>query len=166
VNGLTRRLDVLEQIAEELRLHPYRESAGECGVSFETLMQQYEVNRARTVELRAQGLTDDQITEVTARRWRVAATTGAARIHGEVHSIGASAISHAEGTVRPSLVFQNMVALGLLGFGVEEMAPALGLTRLPLEAAALALALAPGNDDDPISVGAGPVLVTTESECT
>src|SRR5688572_12353871 len=57
---------------------------------------------------------------------------------GEVHSVGAPATSHAMGTVRPSPVFQNMIALGLLGFGPEEMAPALGLTRLPPEAAALA----------------------------
>jgi hypothetical protein len=68
MTNLGKRLTALEEIAEEMRLRPVRELAEERGIPFARLMEAYEECRARTAELRAQGLTDEQITEATARR--------------------------------------------------------------------------------------------------
>ena len=66
--NLSRRLTALEEIADEVRLRPFRELADERGVAFETLMQHYRECRARTAELQARGFTEEQILETTAQR--------------------------------------------------------------------------------------------------
>jgi hypothetical protein len=68
VTTLGRRLEALEEIAEEMRLRPFRELAAERGVPYERLMATYREVKARNAELRAQGLTEEQILEATARR--------------------------------------------------------------------------------------------------
>jgi hypothetical protein len=68
VSSLGKRLDALEEIAEQVRLRPFRELAEERGIPLETLMHHYEECRARTAELRARGRTEEQILEATARR--------------------------------------------------------------------------------------------------
>ncbi len=65
--NLNRRLDALEEIAEAMRLRPFRELVKERGVPFERLMELYEEGRARAAALRARGLTDEQIEEAIAR---------------------------------------------------------------------------------------------------
>ena len=67
-NGLARRVDALEEIAEQVRLRPFRELAALRGIPFETLMHYYEECKAHTAELRARGLTEEQILEATAQR--------------------------------------------------------------------------------------------------
>src|SRR5688572_17741036 len=59
-------------------------------------------------------------------------------ITGEAHSVGALGVVHARGTVRPSLLLQNVIALAALEFSIEEMPGLLGVDRLPSEAVALA----------------------------
>ena len=68
MSTLGRRLDALEQIVEDRRMRPFRELAEEGGVPIETLLRHYRECRARTAELRARGLTDEQILDVTAER--------------------------------------------------------------------------------------------------
>ena len=68
MSNLGKRLDALEQIAEEVRLRPFRELAEERGVPFEALMRHYRECRARTAELRARGFTEGQILEAIAER--------------------------------------------------------------------------------------------------
>ena len=65
---LDRRVDALEAIAEEVRLRPYRMLAEDRGVPFELLMTRFEEARARRDHLRAEGLSDDEITQATADR--------------------------------------------------------------------------------------------------
>lgn len=66
MSGLGRRLDALEQRAEEARIRPYRIIAAERGIPFEALMQKVEQVRAERDRLRAAGKTDRQILEATA----------------------------------------------------------------------------------------------------
>jgi hypothetical protein len=63
-------------------------------------------------------------------------------IVGVGHAVAAMAIVHAVGSVRPPLT-NDVAALSLLGFEPWEIADLLGLERLPAEAEAIALALAP-----------------------
>ena len=71
-NGLNRRLDALEQLAEECRRREreqiIRELAAERGIPFERLLTLYHEQRDRTAELLALGWTDDRITEAAAER--------------------------------------------------------------------------------------------------
>ena len=66
--NLSRRLAALEEIAEELRLRPFRELAAEHGVPFETLMELFAQAKAETARLRAEGLSEDEIVERHAAR--------------------------------------------------------------------------------------------------
>jgi hypothetical protein len=66
--ALNRRLTALEEIAEEVRTRPIRTLAHERGIPFERLKQLYEECHERTVQMRAQGLTQEQIVEATAER--------------------------------------------------------------------------------------------------
>jgi hypothetical protein len=68
VTELGKRLDALEELAEEMRMRPFRELAAERGVPYERLMAAYHEVRARNAELRAQGVTEERILEATARR--------------------------------------------------------------------------------------------------
>ena len=63
---LDRRVGALEQIAEEVRMRPYRLIAQERGIPFEDLMERVERIRARRHQMQAQGLTDRQIIEAKA----------------------------------------------------------------------------------------------------
>ena len=63
---LARRVDALEQIAEEVRLRPYRLIAQERGIPFEDLMERVARIRARRHQMQARVLTDRQIIEVKA----------------------------------------------------------------------------------------------------
>ena len=69
--NLTRRLDALEEIAERARRRELEEIvrvlARECGVDTERVLELDDQGRARTAELRAHGLTDEQIAEAIAR---------------------------------------------------------------------------------------------------
>lgn len=69
--NLTRRLTALEQIAEDVRRREddqkLLELATERGIDVDRLREADERCRARTARLRAQGLTDGQITEAIAR---------------------------------------------------------------------------------------------------
>ena len=68
MSTLNRRLDALEEIAEQMRLRPYRELAEEHGVPFEELMAIFEQAKIETAELRSKGLTEDQIIAMKAER--------------------------------------------------------------------------------------------------
>jgi len=59
--NLNRRLDALEEIAEEMRLRPFRELAEEHGVPLETLMELWDAARTETARLRAAGVSGDEI---------------------------------------------------------------------------------------------------------
>ena len=61
-----RRLDVLEQIAEEVHLRPYRLIAHERGLPFEDLMERIARIRAERARMQAQGLTEREIVEAKA----------------------------------------------------------------------------------------------------
>jgi hypothetical protein len=67
MSGLGKRLDALEQLAEDVRRREQervlRELAAERGVDFDRLMECYAACRERTATLRAQGLTEEQIEE-------------------------------------------------------------------------------------------------------
>jgi hypothetical protein len=65
---LDRRLDALEQLAEEVRLRPLRTIAEERGLDFERFREIYEACHARTKRVRAEGLSERQILEATAAR--------------------------------------------------------------------------------------------------
>ena len=67
-NGLSRRLDALEQLAEEARLRPLRILASECGVPYERLLARYEERRAETARLRAEGHSEREILALVAAR--------------------------------------------------------------------------------------------------
>ena len=58
----------MEQIAEELRLRPYRELAEEHGIPFDELMAILERAKAETARLRARGMTGDEIIAMEAER--------------------------------------------------------------------------------------------------
>ena len=68
MSGLGKRLDALEEIAEQMRLRPFRELAEERGISPDRLMEIYREVRAHNATLRARGFTEAQIAEATARR--------------------------------------------------------------------------------------------------
>ena len=64
-----RRVDRLERAAREITMRSFIvELAAERGVPYERLMATYREVKARNAELRAQGLTEEQILEATARR--------------------------------------------------------------------------------------------------
>lgn len=71
MSDLGKRLTALEQIAEDMRMRPFRELAGEIGVSVESLIERYDECHARTVQLRAEGKTEREILEATAARMGV-----------------------------------------------------------------------------------------------
>ena len=71
MNGHGRRLTALEEIAEEVRLRPYRIVAEERGVPFERLMEHVARIRAERHQLQAQGLTEGEIVEAKAARMGV-----------------------------------------------------------------------------------------------
>ena len=60
------RVGALEQIAEEVRMRPYRLIAQERGIPFEELMERVAHIRAKRHQMQAQGLTDRQIIEAKA----------------------------------------------------------------------------------------------------
>ena len=66
MSTLGRRVGTLEALAEEARLRPIRVLAEERGVPFDTLMRHVERVRAKRARLRAEGLTDDEITDRAA----------------------------------------------------------------------------------------------------
>jgi hypothetical protein len=66
--NLSRRLTSLEEIADELRLRPFRELAEEHRIPFEELMECFEQAKAETARLRAQGLSEDDIVRLQAER--------------------------------------------------------------------------------------------------
>ena len=68
MSGLGKRLTALEELAEEARLRPFRELAEERGVPYERLMATYHEGKAHNAELRARGLTEEQIVGATAQR--------------------------------------------------------------------------------------------------
>jgi sulfopyruvate decarboxylase TPP-binding subunit len=70
--NLGKRIDALEQIAEEVRLRPLRILAEERGIPFEALMANIEQARAANDRLRAAGKSEREILEATAARVGVA----------------------------------------------------------------------------------------------
>jgi len=68
MSTLNRRLDALEEIAEAIRLRPFREIAEERGIPLEELMAIFERAKAETAELRSKGLTEDQIIAMKAEQ--------------------------------------------------------------------------------------------------
>ena len=68
---LARRVDALEQIAEEVRLRPYRLIAQERGLPFEDLLERVERIRGERDQMQAQGLTEREIVEAKAARMGV-----------------------------------------------------------------------------------------------
>jgi hypothetical protein len=68
VSSLGKRLDALEEIAEQVRLRPFRELAEERGISLDHLMERYAECQARTAQRRAEGWTDEQIMADAAER--------------------------------------------------------------------------------------------------
>ena len=68
---LDRRVDALEQIAEEVRLRPYRLIAQERGLPFEDLLERVERIRGERDQMQAQGLTEREIVEAKAARMGV-----------------------------------------------------------------------------------------------
>ena len=71
MSELGRRLDALEEIAEEMRFRPYRELAEERGISLDVLTGLFEKAKAETAQLRARGMSDDAIIRLKAERLRV-----------------------------------------------------------------------------------------------
>jgi hypothetical protein len=65
-HGPEGRLTALEEIAEEPRLRPIRSLAEGRGLPVDRVLEFYEVARARTARLRAEGKTDRAIFEATA----------------------------------------------------------------------------------------------------
>jgi hypothetical protein len=65
---LGRRLDALEQIAEEARLRPIRLLAEERGLPFDAVRGHFERLHAEMARLRAEGLTYDQIVAAKVAR--------------------------------------------------------------------------------------------------
>lgn len=67
-----RRLEALEQLAEDIRLREQEEVirtlAGERGIPFEQLWERFRECQARTTEMRRRGLADAQIEEAAAQR--------------------------------------------------------------------------------------------------
>ena len=61
-----RRLDVLEQIAEEVRMRPCHLIAQERGIPFEGLLERVARIRAERAQMQAQGLTEREIVEAKA----------------------------------------------------------------------------------------------------
>ncbi len=68
MNGLGRRVDAVEAIAEEVRLRPYRVLAEEHGVPVDGLMEELGRLMAERAQLRAKGKTDREILELKAAR--------------------------------------------------------------------------------------------------
>ena len=68
MSTLNRRLDALEEIAEAIRLRPFREIAEERGIPLDELMAIFERAKAETAHLRAQGLGDDDIIRLKAQQ--------------------------------------------------------------------------------------------------
>jgi hypothetical protein len=68
MSGLGKRLTALEQIAEEMRLRPFRELAEEHGIPFDRLMELWDEARAETARLRAEGLSDREIVALKATK--------------------------------------------------------------------------------------------------
>ena len=72
MSTLGRRLDALEELAEECRHREREQIIGELalerGIPSERLLTPYQEQRARTAELRALGWTDDRIIAATAER--------------------------------------------------------------------------------------------------
>jgi hypothetical protein len=66
MGGVDKRLTVLEQLAEQVRLRPYRILAEERGIPFDTLMVRVEQIRAKNARLRAEGKSEREIVELTA----------------------------------------------------------------------------------------------------
>ena len=66
---LTRRVDALEAIAEEVRLRPYRRMARELGVPLDELLVEADEARELVDRLRAQGLSLDDILARCAAHW-------------------------------------------------------------------------------------------------
>ncbi len=73
MNGLERRLAALEELAEGVRLRPYRELAAEAGEPLERFLQRVEQCRAERDRLRARGMTEQEIFEATATRMGITA---------------------------------------------------------------------------------------------
>ncbi len=66
---LGRRVDRLERAAREITMRSFVvELADERGISADRLLAEWRVCRARTAELRARGMTVDQIMAATAAR--------------------------------------------------------------------------------------------------
>ena len=55
------RVDALERIAEEVRMHPYRAVADELGIPLEELVAEAEEDRRRLDALRAAGVGEREI---------------------------------------------------------------------------------------------------------
>jgi hypothetical protein len=68
---LTRRVDALEAIAEEVRLRPYRRMARELGVPLDELLVDADEARELVDRLRAQGLSLDDILARCAAHWSI-----------------------------------------------------------------------------------------------
>lgn len=68
MNGLGKRVDALEAIAEELRLRRWEALANERGITLEALVEAYAEAQAETARLRAEGLSDDEIIALKADR--------------------------------------------------------------------------------------------------
>ena len=72
MSTLGKRLDVLEQLAEDIRLREQdeilRTLAEERGIPPDLLVESYREVQAQNAALRAQGLTEAQIIKATAQR--------------------------------------------------------------------------------------------------
>jgi hypothetical protein len=68
---LSRRLDVLEGIAEEARIAPYRRMAAEHGVPLAELLPDADEIAAFVERLRVRGCSLDEILERCADRWNI-----------------------------------------------------------------------------------------------
>ena len=68
---LSRRLDVLEGIAEEARIAPYRRLAAEHGVPLAELLADADEIAAFVERLRVRGCSLDEILERCADRWNI-----------------------------------------------------------------------------------------------
>ena len=69
MGSLSRRLGVLEQIAEEARLRPYRRFAADQGLPFAEFMAGMGDPELLPNRLKAEGLTGDELLERCAAEW-------------------------------------------------------------------------------------------------
>ena len=71
MSGLGRRMDVLEALAEETRLRPYRAFAADLGMPIEELLAEIEDKGVLVNQLLVEGLDVDEIMQRCAAHWNI-----------------------------------------------------------------------------------------------